>query len=98
MHAAVIVLYRVHTCVRYVDIVSMLTYYMIQSKRSTFTQKLTAVDRVWYILLAAPFIMYPLCLLLTSCFTNRGPVMLVGLILMIGFRMFHSHRINHISG
>jgi len=76
----------------------MLAYYMRQSARSNFTQKFTGVSRVWYALLTLPFIVYPLCLLLTSCFTNRGPVMFVGLVLMTGFRTFHPHRINDISG
>jgi len=75
----------------------MLTYYTRQSARSSLTQKLTGVNRVWYILLVSPFIVYPLCLLLTSCFTNRGPMMSVGLVLMIGFRTYQQHRINDIS-
>jgi len=83
---------------RYVDIVSMLTYYTHLSARSSFIQALTGVNRMWYFLLVLPFVVYPLCLLLTSCFTNRGPVMFVGLVLMIGFRTFHTHRINDVSG
>jgi len=75
----------------------MLTYYMRQSTRSSIIQRLTGVHIIWYLLLVLPFIVYPPILLLASCFTNRGPVMLIGLILMVGFRTFHPHRINHIS-
>jgi len=75
----------------------MLTYFTRQSQCSRITQRFTGVDRVWYFFLALPFVIYPICLLLTFCFTNRGPIMLVGLVLMVGFRTFHPHRINHIS-
>jgi len=76
----------------------MLAYYMNQSEQNQLIHKLTGVGRVWYMLLAAPFIVYPLILLLASCFANQGPVTFVGLIVMFVFRLSHEHRINHISG
>ena len=87
----------VSVCGRYVDIVSMLTYYTHQSTHSHVVRTLTGLNRVWFALIALPFVIYPLCLLLASCFSNRGPVMSVGLLLMIGFRTFHPHRINDVS-
>jgi len=76
----------------------MLAYYMSQSEQNQLIQQLTGVSRIWYMLLAAPFVAYALILLLASCFTNRGPVTFVGLVLMFVFRISHQHRINHISG
>ena len=49
----------------------------------------------WYCLLALPFLMYPITYLLAVNFTNRGPVTLIGVVAMLFFRVFHSHRMSH---
>ena len=74
----------------------MLSYYTHQSSRAV-VQRLTGVSRHWYLLVILPFVVFPLCLLLALCFTNRGPIMFAGLVLMIWFRTFHPHRLNDVS-
>ncbi len=63
----------------------------------TAGQAFSGIRLTWYGLLVAPFMAYPAILLMASCFVNRGPVTLAGICILIGFRLFHSHRINHIS-
>src|SRR6218665_557104 len=79
---------------RYADIVRMLSYY---SRRPEKTGPIKGPFLAWYGLFLLPILMFPAMLLLASAFMNQGPVTLIGVLLMLALRIFHSHRMNHVS-
>lgn len=79
---------------KYAEIVQMLSYY---SRRPEKTGPINGPLLAWYGLFLLPILMFPVTLLLASCFVNQGPVTLIGVLLLLALRGFHSHRINHVS-
>ena len=51
----------------------------------------------WYGLLLLPILMGPATLMLAGLFNNQGPVTLVGVLALLALRLYHSHRMNHVS-